>query len=63
VQHDQVWYEVIDRFPDMRFWVAHNKTIPLEILERLRTDPDDKVQEMVRRKRSWRRAHADDALP
>lgn len=27
-----VWKDVIDRFPEYRKWVAHNKTTPLEIL-------------------------------
>ncbi|WP_338523666.1 hypothetical protein NUH87_28740 [Pseudomonas batumici] len=30
-----VWREVIERYPDYRKWVAHNKTVPLEILEEL----------------------------
>ncbi|UZJ59568.1 hypothetical protein OKW98_23985 [Pseudomonas sp. KU26590] len=28
-----VWRDVIERFPDHRRWVAHNKTVPVEILE------------------------------
>lgn len=42
--HDEAteatWIEVLERFPDMRVWVAHNKTVPLTILERLRHDSD-----------------------
>jgi hypothetical protein len=30
-----VWRDVISEFPEYRPWVAHNKTIPLEILEAL----------------------------
>ncbi len=30
-----VWRDVIERFPDHRRWVAHNKTVPVEILEEL----------------------------
>lgn len=30
-----VWREVIEKFPDHRRWVAHNKTVPVEILEML----------------------------
>jgi hypothetical protein len=30
-----VWHEVISEYPDYRKWVAHNKTVPLEILEEL----------------------------
>ncbi len=26
----EVWLDVIERFPDMRFWVACNKTVPME---------------------------------
>lgn len=54
------WREVIERFPDMRFWVAQNKTVPLSVLEVLRHDPDENVRHMVTSKRSWARAHPDD---
>ena len=54
------WRDVIERFPEMRFWVAQNKTVPLEVLEILRHDPDERVRRMVRSKRSWARAHPDD---
>jgi hypothetical protein len=56
----ETWLEVVDRFPDMRYWVAHNKTVPLEVLEVLRHDPDEQVRWMVLQKRSWARAHPDD---
>jgi hypothetical protein len=58
---EATWLEVIERFPDMRRWVAHNKTVPLSILEVLRQDPDEDVVWMVRTKRSWARAHPDDS--
>ena len=48
---DEVWAEVIDRFPDMREWVAHNKTVPLHILERLSTDSNSSVRSTVAMKR------------
>ena len=57
----ETWLDMIQRFPDMREWVAHNKTLPLEILEILRRDPDEKVQSVVRQKRSWARAHPEDS--
>jgi hypothetical protein len=57
----ETWREVVERFPEMRFWVAQNKTVPLVILEELRSDPDERVRSMVRAKRSWARAHPDDA--
>jgi hypothetical protein len=30
-----VWYELIKNFPEKKVWIAHNKTIPYEILEYL----------------------------
>ena len=29
---DLVWIDIISRFPEMREWVAYNKTVPLNIL-------------------------------
>lgn len=46
-----VWHAIIDRYPDMDFWVAYNKTVPVEILERLASSPDARVRVMVARKR------------
>ncbi|MET8522732.1 hypothetical protein [Nocardioides sp. NPDC004968] len=57
---ETTWRDVIERFPDMCFWVAQNKTVPLSVLEVLRHDPDEKVRHMVMTKRSWARAHPDD---
>ena len=37
---DAVWNEVIDRHPEMRKWVAHNKTIPEAIIRRLAAGGD-----------------------
>lgn len=42
-----VWFDVIDRFPEFKEWVAHNKTVPFEVLEVLATDPDQNVRFMV----------------
>lgn len=58
---EDVWRDVVERFPDMRFWVAQNKTVPLSILEALRHDPDERVRSMVRAKGTWARAHPEDA--
>jgi hypothetical protein len=52
----EVWMEVISRWPDMRFWVAQNKKVPLSILEVLENDSDPHVRDMVLRKGSWRRS-------
>lgn len=46
-----VWLEVIENYPDMREWVAHNKSIPHEIIEILSNDEDDKVRYVIASKR------------
>lgn len=57
------WLDVIERYPDMRVWVAQNKTVPLEVLEVLRHDADEWVRSMVRCKGTWKRAHPEDFKP
>lgn len=47
----EVWWELIREYPDMKKWVAHNKTVPLEILESLSRDIDPAVRCAVARKR------------
>jgi hypothetical protein len=47
----QVWLDILNKMPDMRFWVAHNKTVPIEILQILANDQDSKVRNIVARKR------------
>lgn len=39
-----VWLDVIEKYPAMREWVAYNKTVPLEVLELLASDPDERVR-------------------
>ena len=46
-----VWVDVIQKFPELKEWVAHNKTIQVEILESLALDPDSDVRCVVARKR------------
>ena len=48
---ESVWRAVIADFPDMREWVAHKKTVPVEILEVLSHDPDSRVRFAVAMKR------------
>jgi hypothetical protein len=50
---------MIDRFPEMRFWVAQNKSVPLEILEILARGPDASVRRMVAMKNRLSRALID----
>ena len=53
--HDEapiaVWMAVIAGWPDMREWVAHNKTVPLEVLRALAADPNARVRRAVAVKR------------
>ncbi len=46
-----VWLDVIRDYPDLRQWVAHNKTVPLEVLEILSRDEDPTVRSWVANKR------------
>lgn len=48
---EAVWMDIISRFPDMRQWVAYNKTVPLSILEVLAHDSDELVRLSVAAKR------------
>jgi hypothetical protein len=48
---ESIWLEVIDRHPEMRAWVAHNKTVPQSILRLLADDQDDDVRFTVAMKR------------
>lgn len=47
----EVWREVIRRYPEMRVWVAYNKTVPIEILDLLSSDEDERVRYQVAMKR------------
>ncbi|WP_217592955.1 hypothetical protein [Cohnella sp. GbtcB17] len=41
----EVWVEVIEKYPELRFWVAQNKTS--EIMEILSDDPSERVRGMI----------------
>ncbi|MED1724465.1 hypothetical protein [Brevibacillus parabrevis] len=43
----EVWLDVLNHYPDMAFWVAHNKSVPLPILEMLAKHPEERVRSMV----------------
>jgi hypothetical protein len=34
----KVWTGIVENFPDMKIWVARNKTVPVEVLRRLAAD-------------------------
>jgi hypothetical protein len=46
-----VWLQIIEQYPEMRKWVAHNKTVPIAVLEILAQDLDPKVRSTVAAKR------------
>ncbi len=48
---EDTWQEVITKYPDMRVWVARNKTVSLKILEILSRDEDADVRYAVAMKR------------
>lgn len=43
----EVWREIIAEHPDMRFWVAFNRTVPAEVLRELAQDADWRVRDKV----------------
>src|SRR5688572_8266258 len=47
----KTWNDIISKYPDYKEWVIHNKTIQIEILEDLTSDPDPKVRSAIARKR------------
>jgi len=46
-----VWHELVEAYPESRFWVAHNKSVPSEILRLLASDEDARIRAMVAMKR------------
>jgi hypothetical protein len=48
---DEVWLEIIQKYPYYARWVAHNKSISLEIIRVLAVHPDDSVRFFVAAKR------------
>ncbi|WP_405971377.1 hypothetical protein OG496_30590 [Streptomyces sp. NBC_00988] len=47
-----VWWDLVRNHPDMRFWAAHSRTVPSEILTELINDPDWRVRDRVASKRN-----------
>jgi hypothetical protein len=47
-----VWLEVIKQFPEMREWVAHNKTIPEEVYRALFALNEPRVNSMLATRRA-----------
>jgi len=47
----EVWRDVIQRFPEMKEWVIHNKQIQIEILALMARDPSASIRSCVADKR------------
>ena len=48
----QVWMTLVTEHPEMRFWVAHNRTIPQEVMQVLAADEDWRVRDRIATKNS-----------
>ena len=48
---ESVWLQLVQEHPELRFWVAQNKAVPLSILRMLVTADDERVRWMVAGKR------------
>jgi len=46
-----IWLEVIEKYPEYKVWVIHNKKVQIEILELLSKDSNPDVRSAVARKR------------
>lgn len=57
------WLQIIDDYPRCQRTVARNRTVPLEVLEKLRNARDFGVQWQVRSTDKWVEAHPDDVSP
>ncbi|WP_330986344.1 MULTISPECIES: hypothetical protein [Enterobacterales] len=42
-----VWFELIEKHPEMKVWVARNKAIPREVIVRLSRDHDPIVRHAI----------------
>lgn len=47
-----VWMTLITHHPEMHFWVAHNRTIPSEVMRELASDDDWRVRDRIATKNS-----------
>jgi hypothetical protein len=49
---EAVWLEVLARFPDLHFFVAHNRSIPDTVIARLVEDGEERVRIRLAEKHS-----------
>jgi hypothetical protein len=47
----EIWFDILKKFPDLKTWVIHNKTVPEEILRLLSADLEPSVRWAVANKR------------
>lgn len=40
----EVWVDVVEKHPEMKEWVARNKTVPMQVLGQLAVDVDPRVR-------------------
>ena len=40
----EVWFDVLEKYPAMKVWVARNKTVPMQVLQQLAIDVDPRVR-------------------
>jgi hypothetical protein len=48
---DEIWLEVIEKYPEMRVWVVRNKTVSVKILGILSHDENPDIRHAVAMKR------------
>lgn len=47
----EISYEIINKYPNMKTWVIHNKKVPIEVLEHLSNDKDPDIRSDIAMKR------------
>src|ERR1017187_4988954 len=43
----EVWFDIVGKYPEMKVWVARNKTVPMQVLEQLAVDVDPRIRVAV----------------
>ena len=43
----EVWFDIVGKYPEMKMWVARNKTVPMQVLEQLAVDVDPRIRVAV----------------
>ncbi|MCS2147572.1 hypothetical protein [Scandinavium manionii] len=42
-----VWFNVIDKYPEFKVWVARNRTVPKEVIDLLCVDSDPMIRHAI----------------